>query len=210
MSEYRSISVCNVVYKLVSKVLNNRLRKFLPDIITVNQSVFVPRRLLTHNVLIAFELFHYMKNLKHVEGCMALKLDMSKAYDRIKWKFLEATMLKFGLDRDWCERVMECVRTFSFSVLINGNPTNEFTPCRGLGRATLYLPTFYFVCRVFSNMLRNAEVSRGLRGIRIAVEAPSVTHLLFADAKSFQGQRRMRLGWLRRFWKLMSRRQVKR
>lgn len=84
MSEFRPIALCNVVYKLVSKVLANWLKKFLSHINTVNQSAFVPGWLITDNTLVAFEIFHHMKNLKQVEGCMALKLDMSKAYDRVE------------------------------------------------------------------------------------------------------------------------------
>ena len=120
MSDFRPISLCNVIYKLVSKVLANRLKSFLDKIVAVNQSAFDPGRLITDNILVAFELFHHMKNLQNVEGNMALKLDMSKAYDRIEWDFLEAVMVKFGFDSDWCNRVMDCVRSVTFSVLING------------------------------------------------------------------------------------------
>lgn len=91
-----AISLCNIVYKLVSMVLANRLKVFLDKIISVNQSVFTLGRLITDNILVAFELFHYMKNLQQVEGCMAMKLDMSKAYDRIEWGFLEAILENLG------------------------------------------------------------------------------------------------------------------
>lgn len=79
MSDFRPISLCNVISKLVSKVLANRLKRFLDKIVVVNQSAFTPGRLITDNILVAFELFHHMKNLQIVEGNMALKLDTSKA-----------------------------------------------------------------------------------------------------------------------------------
>lgn len=132
MADFRPISLCNVVYKLVSKVLANRLKIFLDKIVSVNQSAFTPGRLITDNILVAFELFHHMKKLKSREGCMAMKLDMSKAYDRVEWDFLDAIMVRFGFDTGWVDRVMACVRSVTFYVLINGKPTSDFMPSRGI------------------------------------------------------------------------------
>ena len=90
INEFRLISLCNVSYKIVSKFLANRLKPLLSAIISENQSVFVPSRLITNNVLIAFEIMHYLKKKKDgKEGYMAAKLDMSKAHDRVEWVFLE-------------------------------------------------------------------------------------------------------------------------
>jgi hypothetical protein len=97
VTELRPISLCNVVYKVVSKVLSRWLRDVLPDIITPNQSAFVPSRLILDNILIAYEITHYLTNKRGGDvGYAAIKLDMSKAYDRVEWHFLRDMMVKMG------------------------------------------------------------------------------------------------------------------
>lgn len=99
MTELRPISLCNVLFRILSKVMANRLKICLPNIISEQHSAFVEGRLLTDNALIAFEVNHYIKRrTQGVNGVVGLKLDVSKAYDRLEWHFLEAMMLKFGFN----------------------------------------------------------------------------------------------------------------
>ena len=115
------ISLCNVVYKLISKTLANRLKALLPHIISENQSAFTSDRLITDNVIVAFKLMHFLNHkFAGKEGFMVAKLDMSKAFDRVEWCFIKGVMERMGFSTRWINLIMECITSVSYSVLING------------------------------------------------------------------------------------------
>ena len=132
LSQYRPISLCNVLYKICSKVLANRLRIIIDDIIGEEQSAFIPGRLIADNVLTAYECIHYLKRKKGKIGGCVIKIDMAKAYDRVEWQYLQEIMLALGFSEAWTQRIMECVRMVSFSVRVNGEYSSFFKPSKGL------------------------------------------------------------------------------
>ena len=133
MSQFQPISLCYVIFKLVSKVLAKRLKKILGKIIPKSQSAFVEGRVITDNILISFETLHYMKSKRQGNTVhMALKLDMSKAYDRVEWDYLQALMLKMGFHPKWVDLIMARISSVSYSVLVNGIPSGFIRPSRGI------------------------------------------------------------------------------
>ncbi|CAH9135001.1 unnamed protein product, partial [Cuscuta epithymum] len=183
MADWRPISLCNVLFRIFSKVLANRLKKFLGYMISHNQSAFVPGRSIVDNIMIAFEAHHYLKRKRQgIDGYIALKLDMSKAYDRIEWNFLEAVLARLGFDGRWVSMIMQSVKTVTYSIPFDGSELGPVIPHRGLRQGDPLSPyLFILVAEGLSARLRQEEAAGRLHGVCVARGAPRISHLLFAD-----------------------------
>ena len=155
----------------------------MSSIIGPFQSAFLPSRLITDNALIAFEIFHYIRKKKaRNTGFVGLKLDMAKAYDRVKWSFLEHALHRISFPLHWMELIMKCVSLASFSVLLNGIPCDTFKLERGLRQEDPLSPyLFILYAKLFLGLILRAWEEQALHRIDIARSAPEISHLFFAD-----------------------------
>ncbi|XP_031099874.1 uncharacterized protein LOC116004082 [Ipomoea triloba] len=177
------IALCNVVYKFMAKMIANRMKPLLGDVISESQSAFIPDRLITDNILIAAEMGHYLnRNQNGVVGWGALKLDMAKAYDRMEWSFLRRMLLALGFADDWVKLIMLCVSSVSYNFQVNGEIIGQVSPTQGIRQGDPLSPYLFIICAEgLSLLLQQAESRGSFHGCRVARGAPSVSHLLFAD-----------------------------
>ncbi|PNY16580.1 ribonuclease H, partial [Trifolium pratense] len=182
-NHFRPISLCNVIMKIVTKCIANRMKCILPEVVDEEQSAFVKGRLITDNALIAMECFHWMKKkTKGKKGMMALKLDMAKAYDRMEWPFIRSTLQATGFPPTMINLIMNCISTVSYQLLVNGQPSRSFKPERGIRQGDPLSPYVFILCaNVLSGMLHKGARNNKIHGLQVARNAPKITHLLFAD-----------------------------
>ena len=179
MTEFRPISLCNVAYK----TLANRLKAILPTVITENQSVFTSDRLITNNVLAAFELMHCLNHKTEGKDCfMSVKLNMSNAFDRIEWGFVRGVMERLGFDGKWISLIMQCISSVSYSIIINGGAYGNITPTKSLKQGNPFFLGLFLLCAEgLSTFIHQSAHTQTLHGISICRGYPNITHLFFAD-----------------------------
>lgn len=183
MINFRPISLCSVIYKLIAKTLANWMKQVMDKVIAPSQAAFVPNRLISDYVILGFECINHLNNRrKGKKDFIAMKLDMNKAYDRVEWIFIRRIMSRMGFSTDWIEKVMKCIESVQFSVLINGNPGEKFKTGRGIRQGDPLSPYIFLLCAEgFSAMLSREESLNSFSGLKINRYCPSLTHLFFAD-----------------------------
>lgn len=170
---------------MVSKCSVNRLRPLLQDIIFPSQSVFVPGSLITDNALIAFECIHAINSTTDERSSYcAYKLDLSKAYDRVDWSFLNNVLLKLGFQSNWVQRVMTCVTSVVCTLLsplqwrhVGAFYSNE----RSSPRWSFVAISILFVAGGLSKLISRKVQEGPLEELRVCRGAPGISHLLLAD-----------------------------
>lgn len=155
----------------------------LPFLIDNFQHAFVPGRYMSDNVLLSHELLDFINKRRRMGPTLAsLKLDMSKAYDRVHWDFLLRILRAYGFTDRWLHVVHQCISTVSFKALINGKTSEKFYPRCVIRQGNPLSPFLFLFCMdILSRMLSLQEALGEFHGIKIARRAPTISHLFFAD-----------------------------
>ena len=180
ISEFRPISCCNMVYKMISKLLANRLKETLPDIICNTQSAFIPGRLLVENVLMATELVQG-NNWKNISKRCMLKVDLKKAFDSLNWNFIIMVLQTLNFPGHFVKLIEQCITTTKFSVAVNGELCGFFNSTKGLRQGDPLSPYLFVLAMEMLSQLLNTEFNSGRIGHHQAALNPQVTHMAFAD-----------------------------
>eukprot|EP00253_Pinus_taeda_P018186 PITA_18186 len=179
---FRPISLCNVSYKIITKIIANKLKKLLPLLISENQGGFVPKRQSIDNVILIQEAIHSSHN--RGERGMIIKLDMANAFDRVDHSFLRAALKKFGFSSNFVSIINGCISNSWTAPLINGRPSKFFKSSRGLRQGCPLSPFLYIImAETLSVQLENLRNKREITGICIERGIKEINHSLFADDK---------------------------
>jgi hypothetical protein len=177
--DFRPISLCNLCYKIIAKILENRLRPILSHGLSEEQLGFLQGRQIIDAVGMAQECLHSIKkkNLK----ALILKLDLKKAYDYINWDFLRLILIKIGFGLLVTNWIMSCVTSVTYAVLVNGEPTNFFHRGKGLRQGSHCHHCYSsLVMEGLSILLKKGKVTGKLTGVKVA-RIVNILHLFFVD-----------------------------
>ncbi|XP_056690476.1 uncharacterized protein [Spinacia oleracea] len=164
------------------EVIANRLRSSLPKRISPNHNSFLPGRGTETNVIIANEVLHSMRARKGRRGWFILKLDLEKANDKLEWSFIRSSLMLYGLDESSVKIIMSCITSVSSSILVNGIPTDSFSPSRGIRQGDPLTPYIFIICmEVLSHMIHLAVQDLKWTPFKMGRRRVPVSHLLFAD-----------------------------
>lgn len=180
-SDYRPISLCNVTNKIFTKILSGRLAPLLPLTVSPNQSGFIRGRLLNDNVLLAQEMFHELHRCSPAPN-FAIKIDMSKAYDRVQWSFLIKVMRRMGFPETWLNLVERCIGSCWFSILINGTPSGFYKSTQGLRQGDPISPALFVIAAEYLSKARdNLILGKKEMTFKSTRGSMEISHLAYAD-----------------------------
>ncbi|GJY38021.1 RNA-directed DNA polymerase, eukaryota [Tanacetum coccineum] len=187
VKDFRPISLIGSLYKIVAKIMANRLVGVLSGIVNEVQSAFISDRQILDGPFILNEVLHWCKLRK--KQALIFKVDFEKAYDSVRWDFLDEILRKFGFGDKWCKWIQSCLQSSRGSIMINGSPTEEFQFGRGLKQGDPLSPFLFLLVMESLHISFQRIVDAGMfRGINLGGGQVNLSHMFYADDAVFVGQ----------------------
>jgi hypothetical protein len=182
ISQFRPISLCNTIYKIVSKVIVTRLKIVIPKLVSPFQTGFVPGRNIHENIIVAKEMVHTMHRSKGRKGYFAIKVDLSKAYDKLSWEFVWRVLVEIKLPDKLINIIMHSITSVETNVKWHGARADYFRPQRGIRQGDPLSPYLFVLCMdKLSHLISHAVEDGRWKTLRAGRNGPQVSHLMFAD-----------------------------
>ncbi|GKA81518.1 RNA-directed DNA polymerase, eukaryota [Tanacetum coccineum] len=186
VTDFRPISLIGSVYKVVTKILANRLTTVISDLVSDSQSAFIANRQILDGPFILNELLSWCKRKK--KQALIFKVDFAKAYDSVRWDYLLDVLHAFGFGPNWCKWIRGIFSSAMASILINGSPSSEFPFFCGLKQGDPLAPYLFILIMESLHISFSRAVSDGFfKGIDIQ-GSTSISHLFYADDAVFIGE----------------------
>ncbi|GJW48712.1 RNA-directed DNA polymerase, eukaryota [Tanacetum coccineum] len=200
----RPISLIGSIYKIIAKILTNRLVCVMGGIVNEVQSAFIEDRQILDGPFILNEMLSWCKKRK--KQSLIFKVDFEKAYDSVRWDFLDNVLRKFGFGDKWCKWIQCCLHSSRGSIIINGSPTDEFQFRKGLKQGDPLSPFLFILIMetLRCNWIQCLRSSRGsilvngspteefqfFKGLKQGdpFQSLSLSHMFYADDAVFVGQ----------------------
>nr|GEX99186.1 RNA-directed DNA polymerase, eukaryota, reverse transcriptase zinc-binding domain protein [Tanacetum cinerariifolium] len=160
VNDFRPIGLIGSLYKIITKLLANRLAFVFNELVSDVQYAFISKRHILDGPFILNEVIHWCKAKKN---SMIFKVDFEKAFDSVRWDFLEDVMKNFGFGHRWCDWIMSCLKSSKGLVLVSGSPTSEFQFYKGLKQGDPLLPFLFILFMETLHLSFDNVVKAGLR-----------------------------------------------
>jgi len=158
----------------------------LPTLVSREKSGYVEGRQILDNIIQAHEVVHSLKTKK--KAVMIMQLDIAKAYDKVNWTYMKRVLSAFGFDHNWVRWVMALVTSSSFSILVNGSPSEVFSPSRGLRQGDPLFPfLFILMMEALGRSIKQAKAVGKIKGLLLSENGQALTHQQLVDDTMLQG-----------------------
>ncbi|GKV27064.1 hypothetical protein SLEP1_g36275 [Rubroshorea leprosula] len=171
LEDFRPISLIGAIYKILTKILSNRLSQVMQEIIGEQQIAFVKGRQLIDGVVVANEVIDEVHRKR--KSSFVFKIDFEKAFDKVSWKFLDYMLERMGFDSEWRGWIQECLSTNRVSILVNGNSTDQFSVSQGLRQGDPLSSFLFLIIAEGLNGIIASTISKKLfAGVSVVFRGP--------------------------------------